>query len=806
MKRALITGITGQDGAYLSKFLLSKGYEVFGLFRRTSNPNFWRLQELNVLDKVTLIPGDMTDESSLMRAVKISNPDEIYNLAAQSFVGSSFDQPITTQEIDGMGCLRFMEIIRNYNKKIKFYQASTSELYGDKSSPPQSETTKFLPSSPYAVAKLYAFHSVRVYRESYGLFACNGILFNHESPIRGLEFVTRKITNAVARIKLGLQKELRLGNLEARRDWGYAEEYVEGMWQILQRDKPDDYVISTGENHSVREFAEAAFEAVGLNWKDYVISDSALQRPNDVNFLLGDNSKLQRDLGWKPKTTFKELVKKMVDADLSRWQRYLRGEVFAWDAPNFSEANVISNEPDVITKKIQSPIKSLTIQVEKPSEPFREITACRICGNKDLIPILNLGNQPLSGRFPSKDSPDPPIVPLELIKCNDSNNSEACGLLQLKHTANLEDMYGATYGYRSGLNKSMVNHLTSLAKVAEQLVDLNKGDAILDIGSSDGTMLKTYSTQGVSKIGIDPAAEKYKEFYTGDVKLIPDFFSAEKYNEVSKAKAKIITSVAMFYDLEQPQKFVNQIKEILHPEGIWILEQSYMPSMLEVNSFDTICQEHLEYYSFKQIEWLLSRAGLKVFDVDFNDVNGGSFRIYACHKENPRPINLIKINDVRNKEMFLELNTLRPYNKFKNRVEKIKTDIQDFLRQEKAKGKKIHIYGASTKGNVLLHYFNIGKEIVDLAADVNKDKFGCVTPGTRIPIISEEESIAMNPDYYLVLPWHFKNGFIEKMEVYLKKGGKLLFPLPYPEVIRVDPKLPNIVQNDTVGKTDILGQ
>ncbi|MBT4824941.1 GDP-mannose 4,6-dehydratase [Candidatus Woesearchaeota archaeon] len=334
-KKALITGITGQDGAYLAKFLLDKGYKVFGTFRRSSTPNFWRLQATEVFEKVTLIPADMADMASLLEAITVSDPDEIYNLAAQSYVGASFDQPLLTSEIDGSGTTRILEIIRHLKKDIKLYQASTSELFGTVQETPQTEKTPFMPNSPYAVAKLAAFHNMRIYREAYNIFACNGILFNHESPLRGLDFVTRKITNSVARIKLGLQNELVLGNTSAKRDWGYAPEYVEAMWMMLQQDKPNDLVCATGETHSVLEFVNEAFSHVNLNPEDYVRTDEMLIRPKDVNLLLGDPTKLKESLGWKPRVTFKELVGIMVKADVERWERCLKGEIFPWDAPSF---------------------------------------------------------------------------------------------------------------------------------------------------------------------------------------------------------------------------------------------------------------------------------------------------------------------------------------------------------------------------------------------------------------------------------------------------------------------------------------
>jgi GDPmannose 4,6-dehydratase len=338
-KRALVTGVTGQDGAHLAKLLLDKGYKVFGVVRRVSNPNFWRMQHLGILNKLTLISADLSDQSSMHEAIKESGPDEIYNLAAQSFVGASFDQPLGSSIVNGIGPLTILEIVRHINRNIKVYQASTSELYGESGSDQisQNEETPFKPNSPYALAKLFAFHAARIYRESYGLFASNGILFNHEGELRGLEFVTRKITNAVARIKLGLQKELVLGNLDAKRDWGYAPDYVEAMWKILQHDKPDDFVISTNETHSVKEFLQEAFNQVGLNWVDYVITSESHKRPFELYYLKGDNTKAKSVLNWEPKTTFKELVKLMVDEDLKRWQLHLNGDKIAWDAPLHSE-------------------------------------------------------------------------------------------------------------------------------------------------------------------------------------------------------------------------------------------------------------------------------------------------------------------------------------------------------------------------------------------------------------------------------------------------------------------------------------
>ena len=313
-KRAVITGITGQDGSYLAEFLLDKDYEIFGLIRRSSTVNFERISHLQ--DKVELISGDLLDQKSLVTALQTSKPHEVYNLGAQSFVPASWEQPMLTGEITGLGVTRMLEAIRTTDEKIRFYQASTSELFGKTQETPQSETTPFYPRSPYGVSKLYAHWITINYRESFDMFACAGILFNHESPRRGLEFVTRKITHAVARIKHGKDEELRLGNLDARRDWGFAGDFVQAMWLMLQQDKPDDFVIATGETRTIREFCQVAFDRAGLDWEKYVVIDERFFRPAEVNILLGDAAKASETLGWKPETSFEKMVQLMVDHDL----------------------------------------------------------------------------------------------------------------------------------------------------------------------------------------------------------------------------------------------------------------------------------------------------------------------------------------------------------------------------------------------------------------------------------------------------------------------------------------------------------
>jgi GDPmannose 4,6-dehydratase len=317
-KSALITGITGQDGSYLAELLLNKGYEVYGLVRRLSTPNTTRIE--HIAEKIFLLEGDLTDQSSLNVAVQTSQPDEVYNLAAQSFVATSWNQPVLTGDVTGLGTTRILEALRQFSPGAKMYQASSSEMFG-KAEVPQHENTPFHPRSPYAVAKVYAYHATVNYRESYGMFCCNGILFNHESPRRGIEFVTRKITDGVARIYYGLSNDLRLGNLDAKRDWGFAGDYVKAMQLILQQEEPDDFVIATGESHSVEEFVDLAFTEAGLDWKKYVTQDERFMRPADVPDLKGDITKAKKNLGWEPEIKFEELVRIMVKADLDKYKQ-----------------------------------------------------------------------------------------------------------------------------------------------------------------------------------------------------------------------------------------------------------------------------------------------------------------------------------------------------------------------------------------------------------------------------------------------------------------------------------------------------
>ncbi|WP_233883398.1 class I SAM-dependent methyltransferase [Paraburkholderia flagellata] len=409
---------------------------------------------------------------------------------------------------------------------------------------------------------------------------------------------------------------------------------------------------------------------------------------------------------------------------------------------------------------------------------YRAIPGCRVSGSSHQIPVLNLGHQALTGVFPK--SADEPVTqgPLELVW------SPGSGLLQLAHSYEPSEMYGDNYGYRSGLNQSMVDHLTDKIAYLERLKPLSAGDVVLDIGSNDCTTLRAYRTTGLRRIGIDPTGKKFREYYPEDVRLVPDFFSADAYRSVEGRPAKIVTSIAMFYDLEAPIEFAKQIESILADDGVWHFEQSYMPSMLRLNSYDTICHEHLEYYSLAVVKTILEAAGLKLVDVVMNAVNGGSFAVTAAKvSDRSIKVNQPVIDWLLEQEDRMGLNTPRPYREFEERVFRHRDDLTRLIRALNADGKKVLGYGASTKGNVVLQFCGFTTADIPAIAEVNEEKFGRVTPGTHIPIISEAKARAMKPDYFLVLPWHFKNGILRRESEYLKSGGRLIFPFPEIEIV-----------------------
>ena len=397
------------------------------------------------------------------------------------------------------------------------------------------------------------------------------------------------------------------------------------------------------------------------------------------------------------------------------------------------------------------------------------ITKCRVCGNNNLIEVLDLGVQELTGFFPASKSSYVPEMPLKLVKCHGQN---VCHLLQLSHTFDLDAMYGENYGYRSGLNDSMVAHLAEKVATIESMCDFQANDIVLDIGSNDGTTLKSYSRSDLRKIGIDPTGQKFASFYPSSIELIPDFFSAILLQPVIKSnKAKVITSFSMFYDLPSPVDFVKDIAEVLDENGIWVLEQSYMPEMMNCVSYDTVCHEHLEYYGLRQIKWIVERAGLQILDIDFNKINGGSFSVTVAHykKDNKVSSNVQTTLDFEKK-----YSDLLPYQEFQSQVQQSRAALKTKITEIAARGESIFALGASTKGNVILQYCGLNSELLSGVAEVNEDKYGRFTPGTRVPILSETDVLEQKPDNLLVLPWHFK-AFFESSDKFIDIN--LIYPL-----------------------------
>jgi NDP-4-keto-2,6-dideoxyhexose 3-C-methyltransferase len=411
-------------------------------------------------------------------------------------------------------------------------------------------------------------------------------------------------------------------------------------------------------------------------------------------------------------------------------------------------------------------------------ELYRRATSCRICGSGNLESVVDLGPQALSGIFPNREEPDPPRIPLELLRCTD------CGLVQLAHSVTPAALYTYNYGYRSGINSSMTNHLAGLTDWIRQRCFFSRGDVVLDIGCNDGTLLKSYGSQdGLHRVGIDAVAGKFKNDYPPDIELHEGYFDATTYAAVcGTRKCKAITSISMFYDLESPNDFVAAIKTALAPDGIWVLEQSYLVTMLEANSYDTVCHEHLEYYAFRQIDHLAKKHGLRVFDAELNNCNGGSIRLAVCHEVGPYALN-DAVRAISDKEDEIDLSDAAVFKAFASRIKRSKEELLAFIDRERSLGKTFFLYGASTKGNTLLQYCGLDSSRIIAAAERNPEKFGCRTPGTGIPIIAEDQARAQRPDYFLVLPWHFREEFLARETDFRNNGGKFVFPLPKLEIV-----------------------
>lgn len=410
---------------------------------------------------------------------------------------------------------------------------------------------------------------------------------------------------------------------------------------------------------------------------------------------------------------------------------------------------------------------------------YKKVEKCRICGNTHMERVLDLGEQMLTGVFPREKDAKVTTGPLHLVKCI---GDDACGLLQMEHSYDLGEMYGENYGYRSGLNASMVAHLNNKVKRILGMVVLDKGELVIDIGSNDSTTLQAYPTSGPVLVGIDPTGIKFHSYYPPHIQLIPDFFSSALVKaRFPGQKAKVVTSFSMFYDLEDPMGFMRQVYDVLADDGIWVFEQSYMPTMLDTNSYDTVCHEHLEFYALRQIKWMADRVGFKILDVEFNDINGGSFSVTVSKSHGDQSV-VPSVQRILDNERAKGLDTLLPYQAFAERVIQTKRDLLKFIETARAEGKTVAVLGASTKGNVLLQYCGLTTKEIEFVGEVNPEKFGCYTPGTWLPIIPEQELLAKKPDYMIVLPWHFRQFFVTNKKF---SNMSLVFPLPKVEIVKI---------------------
>jgi GDP-mannose 4,6-dehydratase len=740
VKRALITGITGQDGSYLTELLLGLNYELHGLYRSAEAPA--------QSPAIRRHHGAIEKYDAVAECVREVSPHECYHLAAQTFIGAGATNEAATLHTNVNGTWNVLAALREHAPECRLFVAGSSEMFGDVAQCPQAEDTPLQPNTIYGVSKVAGYHLMRYYRDTHGMHASCGILYNHESPRRRSHFVTRKVTTAAAAIKAGRQREVRLGNLDDVRDWGHAKDFVRAMWLMLQQDRPDDYVLATGVLHSVRELVRETFASVGLRWEDHVVVDPAYFRPPKPVPLAGDPAKARRQLGWRTEYDFASLIREMVEHDI----REQGGE-----------------------GKLMLATGTGTSRIEM----YKQIEDCRLCHGVALTGVLDLGMQALTGVFPKSSSEDVPAGPLRLVKCG------GCGLVQLEHNYDLSMLYGETYGYRSGLNASMVRHLRGRVADIERRISLADGDLVIDIGSNDGTLLGSYSNKRLQRVGIDPSGLKFRQYYQPGIDLIPEFFSAEAIRRHAGAskKAKVVTSIAMFYDLERPLDFVAQILDVLDDEGLWVFEQSYLPTMMETSSYDTVCHEHLEYYALKQIEFITQKHGLKIVNVELNPTNGGSFALTVAKRGSAFPEAKDLVDKMLAEEVATGYDTTRPFAELETTMREHRDKLVEFLRAQKQAGKRVFGYGASTKGNVLLQYCGIGPDLLPCIAEVNEDKFGAFTPGTRIPIVSEQDARRERPDYFMVLPWHFRDGIVAKEAEYLRDGGKLVFPLPKFEIV-----------------------
>jgi len=766
VKRALITGLTGQDGSYLTEFLLSKGYEVHGVVRRTSTFNRERIEHLTSPEKwfeinnLILHYADLTDSSSIDKIISLVKPDEVYNLGAQSHVGISFEVPENTVDVVAIGALRLLEAIRKHCPSAKFYQASSSEMFGKVANTPQDERTPFHPRSPYGCAKVFAYNITVNFREAYGIFACNGILFNHESERRGENFVTRKITRSLTRIKLGLQKTLQIGNLDAERDWGHAKDYVEAMWLMLQQNKSDDYVIGTGEKHTVREFLEETAKFLGMNIRSngkkgveekYLDEEGNIVveinpvyfRPAEVDLLQADPSKAKYVLGWIPKTNFKELVKIMTSYDLKLAER----ELHLRDVPQ--------------------------------KEFSRQLESCRMCNSSKLYNFLDLGFvPPADGILDEKDLKKHEVLfPLRVSQCAD------CGLTQLTHAVNPKLLYGEKYLYESSITETGKRHFFEMADSICRKFNLPTKSLVVDVGSNVGVLLEGFKNNEMRILGIDPAPKICKIANERDIETWQEFINPEIAVRIvnEKGKADVVTGTNVFAHIDDKEGLMESLDILLADEGVFIVEAPYFLDLFEKLEYDTIYLDHLEYLSIKPLVKFFEKHDMELFDVERSEIHGKSIRFFVSRKgkKEIKPI----VNELIDLEEKIGIYKKENLDDFANKVFKHRHKLVELLRDLKRQGKKIVAISAPAKGNTLLNYCKLGPDIIDYATEKSIIKRGKYTPGMHIPIVGEERLLEDKPDYGLILAWNFANEIMKNNEKFKQAGGKFIIPIPDPVII-----------------------
>lgn len=650
----------------------------------------------------------------------------IIHLAALTDVDYCEKNPKKCFDINVLGTLKILETAKQHNANLIF--VSSSHVFGKPKKNLIKENHPRNPITVYGASKLSAEYLCEIYSK---IFDMNISIIRLFSVFGKKQSGRDVISKLVSQIKKG--KTIQLGNLYPKRDFIYITDVIKSLEIIMNNSGGFQiFNVGTGKSHSIFQVYKILNELVNKNIK--IESNKSFARKDDIKKIVADCSKIKK-LNWKPETTLNEGL-----------------EMILYDG--------------------YSNVKS--------------IKKCRICKSEKLTPIMSLGEQYLAGYTPKKNEPNPILkkFPLELIRCNPTRDKKACGLVQLKHSVPSDMMY-RRYFYRSGINKTMKDNLKEIVEETISTVKLEKNDIVVDIGCNDGTLLKNYKKLNLRAVGFDPAKNMAKYSRRSRAKIIVDYFNSKSFKENSgNEKAKIVTSIAMFYDLENPNIFVEDVSKILKNDGVWVIELAYLPTMLKENAFDTIVHEHLEYYHFSVIEHMLRKYNLKAIDVKLNDINGGSIRIFIKHKTQKQTADeKLRITELRKYERRMKLDTNVPYNAFIKRCKREKSNLLKFINKEVKAKKKIFAYGASTKGSTLLQFYGLDNNLIEAVADRNPDKWGRRTVGTNLKIISEQEARNAKPDYFLVLPWHFIKEFRIRENEFLKKGGKLVVPLPTFQII-----------------------